>query len=88
MLDVQRHLESVCATWQRVDQKQNLHELEKTSKVKRITNLNKTDFWGFGVLGCCCFEREEVRHCAVQICALWNLRPYQDKTKQEDSDED
>ena len=39
-------------------------------------------------LTCCCFEREEVRHCTVQICPLWNLRPYQDKTKQEDSEQE
>ena len=39
-------------------------------------------------LTCCCFERDEVRNCKVQICPLWNLRPYQDKTKQEDLDEE
>ena len=39
-------------------------------------------------LTCCCFEREEVRNCTVQICALCNLRPYQDKHKDSDLEDD
>ena len=27
-------------------------------------------------LQCCCYDREEVRHCAVLTCALWPVRPY------------
>ena len=39
-------------------------------------------------LSCCKFERDEVKHCAVVICPLHLIRPYQGKHTIEDSDDD
>jgi len=30
-------------------------------------------------LECCCWQRNEVRDCNIEGCALWLYRPYQDK---------
>lgn len=30
-------------------------------------------------LDCCCFNRDEVKHCPVVLCPLHTYRPYQDK---------
>ncbi len=27
-------------------------------------------------MDCSCFQIEEVRHCTVKTCPLWNVRPY------------
>lgn len=32
-------------------------------------------------LDCAQFQRDEIRHCAVQTCPLHNFRPYQQKEK-------
>jgi hypothetical protein len=40
---------------------------------------------------CSNFQREEVKLCTVKSCALWNLRPWQGKSKVssvEEQDED
>lgn len=29
-------------------------------------------------LDCTCFNKEEVKHCVVETCPLFNLRPYRD----------
>lgn len=28
---------------------------------------------------CCCGDTNEVKHCTVQTCPLWSIRPYQEK---------
>jgi hypothetical protein len=39
---------------------------------------------GLCCLDCCCWQREEVRHCTCVACPLWPVRPYQPtKTKRE-----
>jgi hypothetical protein len=30
-------------------------------------------------LDCCCYQREEVRHCRAVTCPLWGIRPFQTK---------
>jgi hypothetical protein len=43
---------------------------ETTSLIKKIKAK---------CLDCCCFEREEVRLCNMDQCALHRVRPYQNK---------
>lgn len=38
-------------------------------------------------LQCCGYQREEIKLCTVVVCALYPVRPYQDKVEVED-DED
>lgn len=28
-------------------------------------------------LDCSCFQKNEIKDCSVEICPLWNVRPYQ-----------
>lgn len=38
-------------------------------------------------LQCCNYERETIKTCSVLTCALWPVRPYQDKPET-DTDEE
>lgn len=39
-------------------------------------------------LDCCNNSKEDIVLCTVEICPLWNVRPYRSKQDQEDSDVD
>lgn len=39
-------------------------------------------------LQCCGYQREEIKTCAVLTCALFPVRPYQDKAADEDTGEE
>ncbi len=30
-------------------------------------------------LDCCSWQKEEITHCTVRQCSLWEIRPYQEK---------
>jgi hypothetical protein len=39
-------------------------------------------------LQCCGYQRDEIKTCAVLTCALFPVRPYQDKSTDEDTGEE
>jgi len=66
-------------------------QLEELKTIRRYTpryeNLAKRVFSGksrgaavkMKCLECCCWQRNDVRGCPIEGCALWLYRPYQEK---------
>ena len=49
---------------------------------------NRTKAFKANCLACSNFQQEEVKLCTTETCPAWSCRPYQDRTKKEDADQE